>query len=81
MNKLYADLFLSVVGSEVLADLRDAYYDRAMFQPGEDTSGLTLAFREGQRSVILDILFRVAAGQESDKELPTEATDKDELDG
>lgn len=80
LDKLYSDYFLTPLGQDILADLKDAFYDRPMFQPGEDTSGLTLAFREGQRSVVLDILSAIKRGQDITEELPTRAIDEDNPD-
>ncbi len=53
----YKDVFSSEAGEQVLKDLSDSYYiHNSMVKSGEVIDTDLLAFREGQRSVILQII-------------------------
>lgn len=49
----YFETFSSEPGMAVLKDMRSIYYDRQSYVPGDPDQ---TAFREGQRSVVFEIL-------------------------
>ena len=55
LDKAYLDTFSSNAGQEVLEDLFYSYFECPMFNPNLTDPLSHLAFREGQRSVILHI--------------------------
>lgn len=65
----YWECFHSQAGKQVLEDLLYRYYDRFLFDPN-DVTGQPLAYREGQRSVVQDILLIRKSTQEGDEPLP-----------
>lgn len=58
----YLYTFESEHGRRVLEHLRAAFYDRPMFDYGQ-TRSLDLAFQEGRRSVVLEILEAIEEGR------------------
>lgn len=80
--KAYAETFTTGWGLQVLEDLKDGFhYNRPMFGLGGAAEGLELAFREGQRSVILEILRCIEVGLSGEEALPNHYREGDQLDG
>ena len=80
LDKAYADCFLSASGREVLKDLTLAHFEVPTFRPGENEGGLALAFREGQRSVVLSIRAAMRRGMWPDEHEMPETSLGDPLD-
>lgn len=76
LDRAYAETFTTGWGSQVLDDLKDMFFDRVLFEPGDDQ--LTLAWREGQRHVIIQVLSSIERGLETDEEPPKESISSDE---
>lgn len=70
LDQAYLITFTSAPGREVLEDLFWAYFERPMVQTSDLNPSQMLAFREGQRSVVLEIraAIRRARNQGSDEE-------------
>ena len=62
LDKAYADCFLTEAGKLVFEDLFWSYFETPLFSPGESESAQALAFREGQRSVVLGIRASMRRG-------------------
>ena len=69
IDAAYYNCFMRGAGSTVMDDMRAAYYDRPMFNTAEPNA-LGLAFREGQRSVVLEIMSAINRGAVNQAELP-----------
>ena len=70
------DCFGTGAGKIVLDFLTEAYFERPMFDMN-DVNPQALAFREGQRSVILDIRAAIRRAQEPFVEEPQTDTSKE----
>lgn len=55
LDRAYLDTFTSGPGTEVLEDLWGAYFEVPMLNPNDLRPDIMLAFREGQRSIVLHI--------------------------
>lgn len=74
MHDDFRAAFGHISGQRVLQDLRQGFhYDDAMFELGIDS--MTLAFREGQRSVVLWLLNTVEEALETLESVDQETTD------
>lgn len=58
--KLYFETFSTESGIATMKDLRKRYYDRLSYVPGDTHE---MAFREGQKSIIFDILSDLKLSQ------------------
>lgn len=59
LNAAYYNLFTGDLGTEVLADLREAFFDVVPFSIGVDVDVSQLAMFEGTRYVVAYILERI----------------------
>lgn len=65
LDQAYLEVFKSAAGRIVLEDLFWNYFERPGFDPSSP-SAQALAFREGQRSVVLDIRACMRRAQSPD---------------
>jgi len=80
LDLAYFHTFTSAPGQMVIEDLRANFYDVPLFNPAEP-SALGLSFREGQRSIILDILNTIDRAKSGfKKEIPTSSEGEGEED-
>lgn len=55
LDRCYLDTFTSGPGREVLEDMWIAYFERPLMNPNDHDPSTMVVFREGQRSVVLNI--------------------------
>jgi len=55
LDRCYLETFTSGAGQEVLEDLWLSYFERPLMNPDDHDPATMTVFREGQRSVILQI--------------------------
>jgi len=63
----YLNVFTSPAGERILEDLRVSYGEKGSFDP-ENPDPLLTAFREGQRSHYLKILFMMEEAQKPEED-------------
>lgn len=78
LDKAYAETFTTGWGDQVLTDLQDTFH---VYSPMFSIDPYALAFREGQRSVVLEIMGAIERGIDGASELPTHSIEGDQLDG